>query len=509
MLIRYGNIKKELGDYQTPLKFTEIIVDFVKENLSFLPDKIIEPTCGVGNFLITSSEKFKIPNIIGIDINKDYLNISEKNLNKLGNINYKLINSDIFEYNYQDIYPEDKVLIIGNPPWATNSNLTSGKIKNLPSKTNFKKYNGFEAMTGFSNFDICEYIILDAIKKIKANTFCLAMLCKINVATNVIKELKRQKILTKKISILKFDAKKIFNVSTNACLLYVEKYKSNNDDIKRFEVYNLEEDSINYETQMGIINNKFVIDYNMYIEKLDGKIPFEWRQGVKHDISKVMELTKNQNKEYVNGFNEIIDIESDLIYPLLKSSDIKKYKNNTETRKYVIITQIKVGQNTEYIKNESPKLWNYLTNYEKNFLLRKSSIYKNSPKFSIFGIGDYSFSKYKVAISGFYKEPVFVMLKSEKPIMLDDTCYFLSFNDEKAAMITTILLNSDIVRNFLTSITNIDSKRPYTKKVLSRINLKEVSRMLEFNYVSNMEKTIFKTKNITINDYEKFINTFL
>ena len=198
-----------------------------------------------------------------------------------------------------------------------------------------------------------------------------------------------------------------------------------------------------------------------------------------------------------------------MIYPLLKSSDIKKYKNNTETRKYVIITQIKVGQNTEYIKNESPKLWNYLTNYEKNFLLRKSSIYKNSPKFSIFGIGDYSFSKYKVAISGFYKEPVFVMLKSEKPIMLDDTCYFLSFNDEKAAMITTILLNSDIVRNFLTSITNIDSKRPYTKKVLSRINLKEVSRMLEFNYVSNMEKTIFKTKNITINDYEKFINTFL
>ena len=30
---------------------------------------------------------------------------------------------------------------------------------------------------------------------------------------------------------------------------------------------------------------------------------------------------------------------------------------------------------------------------------RKSSIYNKRPRFSIFGIGDYSFSKWKVAIS--------------------------------------------------------------------------------------------------------------
>lgn len=504
----YGSIKKELGDYQTPIRFTEVITNFVKNNIPFSPSKILEPTCGVGNFLVTSSKEFKDTDIIGIDINSDYLKVAKEELDKLGKLNYKLINHNIFEYEYGDIHSKDKVLIIGNPPWATNSSLTNGKLKNLPNKTNFKAHSGFEAMTGSSNFDICEYIILDVIRRVKVNNLCLAILCKTNVATNVIKELRRQNIPIKKVVILKFDAKEVFDVSADACLLYIEKYGNDNDNVDRFKVYNLEHNNIQYETQMGFINGRFVIDCDFYISELDGKSQFEWRQGVKHDSSKVMELMLNQNREYVNGFNQVVDIEDTLVYPLLKSSDIKKYKNGDKTRKYVIVTQTKVGEKTEYIQTESPKLWNYLNSYEKSLSSRKSSIYKNAPKFSMFGVGDYSFSKYKVAISGFYKEAIFVMLKSNKPIMLDDTCYFLSFNDEKTAMITTILLNSDVVKRFLLSITNINSKRPYTKKVLSRIDLEEVSKILDFNYISNMEKYIFETEKITVDDYKDFVNSF-
>lgn len=504
----YGSIKKELGDYQTPIEFAGVITNFVKNNISFSPSKILEPTCGVGNFLVTSSKEFKNADIIGIDINSDYLRVAKEALDEFGKLNYKLINRNIFDYEYEDIHSKEKVLIIGNPPWATNSDLTNGKLKNLPNKTNFKDHSGFEAMTGSSNFDICEYIILDVIRKVKVNNLCLAMLCKTNVATNVIKELRRQNVSIKKALILKFNAKEVFDVSTDACLVYIEKCGNSNDNADRFKVYNLEQDNIKYETQMGFINGEFVVDCEFYISELDGKSPFEWRQGVKHDSSKVMELMLNESREYVNGFNQVVDIEDTLVYPLLKSSDIKKHKNGNETRKYVIITQAKVGENTEYIQTESPKLWNYLNSYEETLSSRKSSIYKNAPKFSIFGIGDYSFSKYKVAISGFYKEAIFVMLKANKPIMLDDTCYFLSFNDEKTAMITTILLNSDVVKRFLLSITNINSKRPYTKKVLSRINLEEVSKILDFNYISNMERYIFQTENITVDDYKNFVNSF-
>ncbi|CAM3218616.1 class I SAM-dependent methyltransferase [Streptobacillus ratti] len=500
----YGKIKKELGDYQTPMYFAEIITNFVKEHISFSPNKIIEPTCGVGNFLITSIKKFKNTEIIGIDINNNYLNEAKQKLNEIKKTNYKLVNSNIFDYKYNDISNDDNILIIGNPPWAVNSNLTSGELKNLPIKTNFKKYKGLEAITGSSNFDICEYIILDAIKKVNSKNLCLAMLCKTNVAINIIKELKKEKYSIKQGIILKFNAKKIFNVSTDACLLYIEKGKNYDYSTNKFKVYTLKQDVIKYETQMGFNDEDFVTDYDFYIKELDGKSPFEWRQGVKHDSSKVMELILNQNKEYMNGFNQIVDIEDKLVYPLLKSSDIKKYKNGTDTRKHVIITQSKIGEETKYIKNESPKLWDYLNSYEKKLSSRKSSIYKNNPKFSIFGIGEYSFSKYKVAISGFYKEAIFIMIKSDKPIMLDDTCYFLSFNDEKTALITTIILNSDIIKNFLLSITNINSKRPYTKKILSRINLEEATKILDFEYITKMEKKLFQTSNITIEDYENF-----
>ena len=332
------------------------------------------------------------------------------------------------------------------------------------------------------------------------------MLCKTNVATNVIKELRRQNNSIKRGLILKFNAKEVFNVSVDACLLYIEKYENSNYNTDKFEVYNLEQNDIKYQTQMGFINDDFVVDYNFYISELDGKSPFEWRQGIKHDSSKVMELMLNQGKGYINGFNQVVDIEDILVYPLLKSSDIKKYKNNNEIRKYVIITQSKVGEDTEYIKSKSPRLWNYLNSYEENLSSRKSIIYKNTPKFSIFGIGEYSFSKYKVAISGFYKEAIFIMLKSDKPIMLDDTCYFLSFNDEKKAMITTIILNSEVIKRFLLSITNINSKRPYTKKVLSRIDLEKAKKILGFNYIISMEKKIFKTNSITIDDYKNFVN---
>lgn len=43
--------KKELGDYQTPLPFTKVVCDYLKETVKISPDIIIEPTCGCRNFL--------------------------------------------------------------------------------------------------------------------------------------------------------------------------------------------------------------------------------------------------------------------------------------------------------------------------------------------------------------------------------------------------------------------------------------------------------------------------
>ena len=65
--------EKELGDYQTPLFFTEIICKYLKDDLNIKPDCIIEPTCGIGNFLKTSSKVFPNCKLYGIDIDKNKL----------------------------------------------------------------------------------------------------------------------------------------------------------------------------------------------------------------------------------------------------------------------------------------------------------------------------------------------------------------------------------------------------------------------------------------------------
>ncbi|MEO6038334.1 MAG: hypothetical protein ABIQ93_07975, partial [Saprospiraceae bacterium] len=118
----------------------------------------------------------------------------------------------------------------------------------------------------------------------------------------------------------------------------------------------------------------------------------------------------------------------------------------------------------------------------------KSSIYKGNPPFSIFGIGDYSFKPYKVAISGLYKQTLFslVVPVAGKCLMLDDTNYFLGFEEEKTAVFTLLLLNSAAVQTFLRSIVFFDNKRLITKEILMRIDLKKAAAIVPFSEMNSL-----------------------
>jgi hypothetical protein len=125
-----------------------------------------------------------------------------------------------------------------------------------------------------------------------------------------------------------------------------------------------------------------------------------------------MEFKISGNK-IKNGFGEEMELKKDIedtyIYGLLKSSDIKKFEIK-DVRKNVIVTQKKIREKTDSIQFLAPKTWQYLKKHEQLLDARKSSIYKNSPKFAIFGVGEYSFNNYKVAISGMYKKPQFSLI---------------------------------------------------------------------------------------------------
>ena len=208
-----------------------------------------------------------------------------------------------------------------------------------------------------------------------------------------------------------------------------------------------------------------------------------------------MELTRVGN-HYKNNIGETVEIENGLVYPFLKSSDIKG-EAILRCRKYVIVTQHHTSDNTSYIKERFPLTFSYLHEHKEFFDSRKSTIYKNRPDFCIFGIGDYSFKKYKIVISGLYKQTKFsiVGLIDDKETMLDDTTYLLGFEDKFLAVTTLKILNSKLVQEFIRSVFFEDSKRPISKELLMRIDLIKALNLLGNKRLGLSEDEYYEYKN--------------
>ena len=281
-------------------------------------------------------------------------------------------------------------MIIGNPPWITNTELSKINSNNVPNKNNFKNKSGFEAITGTSNFDISESILLKMIDEFKNSDSAIAFLCKTTVSRNVFIELIKNSIKYRFIKQVNFNSSKLFKIDADACLFIIQ-FGQNSLDDEICAVSDISNPSkVLY--KFGFVSGKFYSNIDN-IPPIDGECQFEWRQGVKHDCAKIMELTYNNN-QLKNKNNENVYIENLLLYPLLKSSNLKKPIVN-KTSNYTIITQKKVKQDTDYIRSDAPKTWKYLNDNKEFFDKRKSSIYNNAPDFSIFGVGDYSFKNIK------------------------------------------------------------------------------------------------------------------
>ncbi len=471
--------RAEYGDFQTNQSLTQQIATQLKRE-GINPQIVIEPTCGKGNFILSVLDTFEnVERIYGIEIQKKYtwqakFNVLDFFLNNPNKIKpeIQIVNSSIFEFDYQTIKKtigEKELLIIGNPPWVTNSALGVMDSKNLPKKSNFKQHKGLDAMTGKGNFDIAEYITIDLLQnfgKCKGN---MAFLVKNTVIKNIVHDLPKLKLLIAGLKKQNIDSKKEFDVSVDASLFSCQLNKTTELSCLESDFYTSE-----VKCNFGWLNGKFLSNLSCSCNDIDGVSPFEWRQGIKHDCSKVMEMEFDGDC-YSNKLGERFVIEEDLVFPLLKSSDLKK-KHAEQTRKMVIVTQKYVGQNTSYIQ-EFPQTYEYLNRHIDLFRNRKSSIYKGKCDFSIFGVGDYSFKPYKIAISGLYKTFHFCLVKPQnnKPVMLDDTCYFIGFDTLEQAEYVWDLLNSVFVTDFLKSISFKDSKRMITKEVLMRIDLKSVA----------------------------------
>lgn len=480
--LRKSPQKVEFGDFQTPYWFAECICDLLVE-IGCNPSTLIEPSCGVGAFLVAGMQKFtNIEQGIGVEINADYADEARRALtvHKLSD-SAIVINRDFFEVDWNSIGGQEGItLYIGNPPWVTNSDLSRLQSNNRPQKKNSNGLTGIEAITGSSNFDISEWMILELIKLKHTKKVVIAMLCKTSVARKLLKRMWNESSEPVDAKLFRINSKEVFDVSVDACLLYIDTTTSKslqNQSCERYSAPNLS----TYEGTFGFRDNIIVANTSKYDRwcHLSHKSlsPYRWRSGVKHDCSSVMELNRSGSTFY-NGYGEPVDLEQNYVFPMLKSSEVAKWPLVSIGKRWMLVTQRKVGQETNSIKVLSPKTWDYLASNARYLDGRKSSIYKGKPRFSVFGVGDYTFTKWKIAISGLYKSLNFALVgpHEEKPIVLDDTCYVLACSSKDEAQIVHELLNSLPAKEFYEAHIFWDAKRPITSKLLNRLNLKMLAR---------------------------------
>jgi hypothetical protein len=198
-----------------------------------------------------------------------------------------------------------------------------------------------------------------------------------------------------------------------------------------------------------------------------------------------MELRKT-GELYINSFGETVDLEDEYLYPMLKSSEIAN-GSRADSKRYMLVTQRFVGEDTCKIRESAPKTWAYLESHSTLLKRRASSIYRNRPAYSIFGVGKYTFAPWKIAVSGFYKDLRFKVTGpfGGKPVVLDDTCYFLFFQNEDEAQYIASLLNSDVAQAFYSSLIFLDSNRPVTVELLRRLDIKKLAEELDGGEVMN------------------------
>ncbi|MCD6505342.1 SAM-dependent DNA methyltransferase [Candidatus Poribacteria bacterium] len=471
--------KVEFGDFQTPLNLAREVCVLIAQT-GFRPASILEPTCGTGSFLRASLETF--PDslyVLGFEINPKYV---ERARNAVASVvpshtYIEIHQSDFFLTDWSRVVEKlpEPILVIGNPPWVTNAELSALGSKNVPTKSNLDNLRGIDALTGKSNFDISEWMLRRNIEWLNGRDGLLAMLCKTTVARKVLVYAWQKELTIASASLYYLDAQKYFGAAVDACLLIIRAQPAGQN--RECQVYA----SLHAELPtdvFGLRDGILVANVRLYEKwkNLAGSGLRGWRSGIKHDASKVFEL-RLDNDKLVNGLGEYVDVEPDVLFPLLKSSDLVAHR---APRRWLLVPQRTMEEDTSHLQTDAPKTWNYLVAHAHLLDKRRSSIYKNRPRFSIFGIGPYSFAPWKVAISGLYKKLDFVQVPpfQGRPVVLDDTCYFFPCQSEEECRTLHELVTSEPAREFLSAFIFWDAKRPITARLLNLLNLAALARVL-------------------------------
>jgi hypothetical protein len=471
---------RDFGDFQTPPALVEAVLTRLRPLGPFA--RALEPTCGRGSFIAGLLREPVPPReIVGIELQAAHVAAARALAEDLaakahGDVStperpcVTVMEDDVFGVDLAALpwRADGPLLVVGNPPWVTNAELGALGSANRPERRRMHGLSGLAALTGASNFDLAEAVWLKLLRELGLQRPVVALLCKASVAHRVLRQADASGLGLSDARIYELSGPRWFGAQVAACLFVA---RAGGAPGACAEVHASLEETVP-RARVGIVGGELIADLDAWseVEALDGTWPLEWRQGVKHDATGVMELSW-RGAGWVNGLGEQVDVEPDAVFPLMKATDLAR--GHWPPRRAVVVTQRTLGEPTERLAERLPRLWGYLVRHAVKLDGRRSSIYRDRPRFSMFGVGDYTFAPYKVAVSGLHSPPRFRVLGpwGGRPVLVDDTCYLLECSGAAEAAVLAAALGSGSASRFFGTLLFRGGKRPVTKRLLRRLAL--------------------------------------
>lgn len=463
-----GSAGAARGDFQTPVELARAIWKLLPE-----VDAVIEPTVGTGSFLRAAPVESRRLPWRCFDLSPQHVATTIETARRLGFGDASIIEKDAFALSPADfahLSPDTRVLAVGNPPWVTSAGQAAASQVNLPEKRNRFGLKGLEALTGRANFDIAEAVLVTLLEALRAHSEVhLAFLMKRSAALRLARQLLGRPGY-ERFCFASIETRRHFGVGVEAGLLQFRRTATESSTNRVLLATRL---GAAASSHAGLVAGHFVEDLEAYksVAHLEARgNALVWRQGIKHDVARVLELKRRADGRLVNGYGELVDIEEESLYPFWKGADLAIERG--PSRLFPLYQETLAGP-VRGLETRWPKLAEYLKQHRLAFAARRSRIYQGKGPYALFGVGKYLLAPYKVAVSGLHRRPRFCLLRplDGRPSLIDDTSYLLPFTTEREAAVVCGFLGSDPVTAFLSCLVDRFAKRPYTKAVLERVRL--------------------------------------
>lgn len=571
-------IRHLLGEFYTPDWLAEYILD--KIGFKGDPDQnVLDPSCGSGIFLSLEINKIKnygnnleIPkrellfkilrNVIGFDFNPLVIITAKINyiiaIHDLLNLANKKIEIPIYFYDVIKETPSFPKFdfIIGNPPWINWEDLEKEYRESLIDL--WKKYGlfslkGNEARLGGGKKDISmlfTYLIAD--KYLKDNGRLGFLITQTVFKTSGAGEGFRRfqigdKDYLKVLEVIDMvDIRPFKNAYNMTAILILEKgskteypipytkfYKIENINNKLtlenlstyFKKIQLYAEPITKDTSPWLTTSKSLLK----LKRLIGPSPYEaylglntggangiyWINILKANNNVI--LIENRPEEGKKNIEKITyEIEKDLVYPLIKSRNLKKWETVGEYNYTIIVQDPQTRQGYEDLKKNFPKTYEYLKKFET--ILRDRPIFKkyfnNVPFYTMFNIGTYTFSPYKVVwnrmgnkLNASVLKPIILETFGEKVIIPDNVLTFIPFDNEREAHYVCSIMNCNLISFLIQNFSLKGGKSLAPPSILKFLNIPKFNpqNKTHSNLADLSEKAHFVIKEKNINKYNELM----